>query len=93
MFEACPLKVRAYLAAGLPVYAGHPDIFPIAFPYYRQGKCDFKAITDFALENRAVEKADIALASKPYIDKKALVGSLYSFVENHAGSFGSRVAK
>ncbi|RZL96907.1 MAG: glycosyltransferase, partial [Pedobacter sp.] len=28
MKTACPLKVREYLALGLPVYGGHEDVFP-----------------------------------------------------------------
>jgi hypothetical protein len=80
MKEACPLKVRNYLSEGLSVYAGHPDIFPDSFPYYREGDCDFDAVTDFALETRSVSRSQVEQAAQPYIDKQQLVRGLYEFL-------------
>ena len=37
MEEACTLKVREYLASGLPVVSGHRDSgLPADFPFYHQ---------------------------------------------------------
>ena len=71
MTEACTLKVREYLRAGLPVYAGHRDsALPEISNYFRQGPAQWRAILEYARAVRPVSRATIALAARPLIDKK-----------------------
>lgn len=78
MNEACTLKVREYLDMGLPVYAGHRDVFPESFPFYRVGPPDIQKIIAYALECAGSARQEIADSAKPFIDKKALLENLYS---------------
>lgn len=77
--EACTLKVREYLAQGLPVYSGHKDIFPESFEYYQQGSADIRSILDYA-QSITCDKKTISTLSSPYIDKKILLSKLYDGV-------------
>lgn len=81
MREACTLKVREYLASGLPVYSGHADVFPADFPFYRRGEANAEAILDYARECRAVHRADVVEAAMPFIDKRRLVARLFGEIE------------
>lgn len=80
MEEACTLKVREYLAMGLPVYAGHRDIFPTTFPYFKCGACDIRAILTYAEDMRSTSRRTVANAVTPYIDKVGLLKSLYNWL-------------
>ena len=78
MTEACTLKVRDYLRAGLPVYAGHRDsALPADFEYFLQGPAQWRAILVYARAMRAAPRATIALAARPLIDKKVLLERLH----------------
>ncbi len=78
MTEACTLKVREYLRAGVPVYAGHRDsALPVNFEYFRQGPPQWPAMLAYARSMRAVSRATIALAAQPMIDKKLLLKQLH----------------
>lgn len=78
MTEACTLKVREYLRAGVPVYAGHRDsALPVDFEYFRQGPPHWPAMLAYARSMRAVPRATIALAAQPFIDKKLLLKQLH----------------
>lgn len=85
MFEACTLKVREYLSRGVPVYAGHKDVFPADFRFYRQGLPYFSAIIDFAKECRLYSRREVAMAALPFIDKKALLKRLHEQLVEAAG--------
>jgi hypothetical protein len=86
MTEACTLKTREYLRAGLPVYAGHRDsALPADFPYFRTGPADWDAIVEFARSMRSVCRTAIAAAARPWIDKKVLLERLYRSLEDQAG--------
>lgn len=78
MFEACTLKVREYLSCGVPVYAGHKDVFPEEFVFYRQGLPRFSNIVDFAEECRSYTRSEIVKAASPFIEKRALLTRLYA---------------
>jgi len=82
MTEGNALKVREYLRAGLPVYAGNPDIFEDDFPYYRYGIPDFERILGFAEEMSKVDRKHVSELARPIIEKKAIVGSLYNELDN-----------
>lgn len=78
MTEACTLKVREYLRAGLPVYAGHSDsALPVEFPYYRSGPPDWHAIVKHAMALRWVGRDIVSSAARPFIDKKILLAALH----------------
>lgn len=78
MSEACTLKVREYLAMGVPVYAGHRDVFPVSFPYYRCGPCDIQAILEMAQSAQYWSRKEIQSAALPYIDKSLLLSKLHA---------------
>lgn len=73
MTQACSLKVREYLRAGVPVYAGHVDVFAEDSAFYEVGKPDLADILRYAWKVRSMSRKDIALAARPYIDKQVLV--------------------
>lgn len=68
MKEACPLKVREYLANGLPVYGSHLDIFPKSFPFFRFGPPCIQSILDFHASMQRYTRQEIRLASREFID-------------------------
>jgi hypothetical protein len=87
MTETSPLKVREYLAQGLPVYAGYPDGgLPADFPYYTVGLADLETIIRKALAMRNTPRAVIRAAAIPFIDKAALIQRLYGFICSVSGS-------
>jgi glycosyltransferase involved in cell wall biosynthesis len=77
MHEACTLKVREYLANGLPVYAGYADVFPGTFKYFRKGRADLSQILKFANEFRFESRVTVITSSRNYICKEFLVRNLY----------------
>lgn len=83
MTEACTLKVRDYLRAGLPVYAGHSDsALPTEFEYFREGPAQWQAILAYARAMRGVSRTTIAVAAQPLIDKKVLLDRLHRSLES-----------
>ena len=83
MSEACPLKVRQYLAMGIPVYSGHVDSgLPPDFPYYKNGGLNLNALLNFAKYSRCFSREEVRSASSKYIDKKLLMKKLISWVES-----------
>lgn len=78
MSEACTLKVREYLANGLPVCAGHVDTaFDETFPYFlRQQGCDGAQLLDFARRMRTEAREQVRAAAVPFIDKRACMQRL-----------------
>lgn len=77
MKEACTLKVREYLLMGLPVYAGHEEVFPESFQFYRNGPVSFLEIIDFARVVKSVSRQQVSDAARPYIDKVVILDALY----------------
>ena len=77
MNEACALKVREYLALGLPVYGNYKESFSPDFPYYRQGEPTIEAILSFAQEISPVRRQKVKEESIPHIDKTLLLKRLY----------------
>jgi glycosyltransferase involved in cell wall biosynthesis len=81
MNEACPLKVREYLASGLPVYSGHKDgALPNDFPFYKKGILEIKAILNYAKECRKFNREAVRRQATPYIDKKRLMLDLAHWI-------------
>jgi glycosyltransferase involved in cell wall biosynthesis len=71
--EACTLKVREYLAMGLPVYSGHRDVFPADFKYYKNSTLSIINILKFAFACRNITREEVASESFQYIDKVELL--------------------
>jgi glycosyltransferase involved in cell wall biosynthesis len=82
MEQACTLKVREYLASGLPVYADHQDIFPESFRFYKKGPPEIDKIIDFAIAMNKVERSEISSYARRYIDKEILLKNLYDQILN-----------
>ncbi|MRD72310.1 glycosyltransferase family 4 protein [Rhodocyclus tenuis] len=79
MVEACTLKVREYLANGLPVYAAHRDAgFPDSFPFFRNGPVKLRDMLSFALACRSIPREEVRISAAPYISKGGLLANLYS---------------
>lgn len=71
MTQACSLKVRDYLAAGVPVYSGHSDAtIPNNFPYYINKRFNPYELIDFAKQIRTVPRQKVRDESEKYIDKR-----------------------
>ena len=79
--QATPLKVREYLAAGLPVVLGYHDpAIPQDFPYVLyQEQFDFAKMLEFAQTHRQTPGAAIREAARPHIDARAITQRLYDF--------------
>lgn len=81
MKQACTLKVREYLAAGIPVYSGHDDVaFVTDFEYFRKGPIDFNLIYEYAKQSRLLPRKTVRDAAEEFIEKKHLVKSLYNWL-------------
>lgn len=79
MEEACSLKVREYLNAGIPIYANHRDSgLPSDFLYFKQGEVDIESIIKFSYEMRSISRETIASASNIHISKTHLLNKFYS---------------
>jgi len=84
MEDACTLKVREYLKAGLAVYAGYNDVFDTAFEFYKKGDVDMVKIVEFAINNKKNDRNYVASKAKPFIEKRQLLSELYEFMsEQH----------
>ncbi|WP_206476941.1 glycosyltransferase [Microbacterium sp. KRD172] len=82
MEEACTLKVRQYLASGLPTYSGHRDRFPAEAPFYRQGPPDFDRVLEYAHQMRALSREEVRRASAPLISKASIITDAYDRLQS-----------
>lgn len=83
MREGCTLKVRQYLAQGLPVYSGYVDSgLPSGFPYYHIGMPDVDKMIQFALDSRRFKRGEIRDAASQYIDKRIILRGLIDWLES-----------
>jgi len=83
MRDACTLKVREYLAGGLPCWADHQDsALPADFPYMRKGGAALNDMLSFALTMRQKSRDEVRAAAAPFIDKSVLVRRTASFIES-----------
>jgi len=78
MKQASTLKVREYLAYGLPVYATYEESFPIDFPFFRNDVCSIENIISYANLMRNESREKVSRLSKPFIDKAILLNNLYN---------------
>jgi glycosyltransferase involved in cell wall biosynthesis len=75
--QTCSLKVRDYLAAGVPVVSGQADVLPDGFPFFRLVGTDIEGILAAAHEWRSVDRVTVREAARPHIDKVELVRRLH----------------
>jgi len=78
MNSACTLKVREYLASGLPVYCGYTEEgFPEDFQFCRQGGPDIDSILNYCLEMKSYTPSQVRNDSLRYISKTELLTKLH----------------
>lgn len=76
--EGSALKVREYLAFGLPIYSAYKDTaIPLDFPYYKVDDVDIKQMMSFSKQMKSVSRKDVREASVEYISKEILLKKLY----------------
>lgn len=80
--EGNTLKAREYLRAGLPVYAGHLDIFDETFRFHQSGPADFDRILEYAEEMKGVDRKVVSTVAKPLIEKKQILRRFYREISN-----------
>ena len=82
--EASALKVREYLANGLPVVLTYREAaFPQDFPYLLQmDKIDFDKLRAFVKKHKGLAKNEVKKASYRYIDAEQVNRNLYYFCRN-----------
>ena len=84
MNEGSTLKLREYLASGLPVACGQPDgAFPDQFPYilYQPAGPDFAAIRNHCDRTSSATRQSIADGARPFIDVAGGVQKLHQFAD------------
>jgi len=68
--EACTLKVREYLALGLPVFSGHRDAaLPDGFEFYEIGAPNARKLFDFGIIMKTVARGKVRECACSYITK------------------------
>lgn len=70
--EACTLKVREYLALGLPVFSGHRDtaLFD-GFEFYEIGSPNVRKLVEFGISMKTNTRAEVRECASGYIAKKS----------------------
>jgi len=79
MKQACTLKVREYLAIGLPVVSGAIDSgLPAEFPYYVTitNALDWSTVAAKVRQLRGVTRSEVRRVSSAYIDKQLIMKRL-----------------
>jgi len=79
--EACTLKVREYLAMGIPVYGSYKEVLPDDFKYYKGEEISMASLLNYARDVRASTRGSVSDYSRPYIDKASLMRKLLSDIE------------
>jgi hypothetical protein len=80
MTQACTLKVREYLALGLPVYLGHDETIPKTFNFVKKGPANIDEIIEYAYSMKNAKRQDVIDTAKLFIDKKILVKNFYNWI-------------
>lgn len=75
LHEGSTLKVREYLASGIPVYATHSDTSLSAnFPYfYEDSSVSITNLMDFAEFTALHSRNEVRVASEPFLDKERIL--------------------
>lgn len=75
--EACALKVRQYLAWGLPTVGSYEETLGQDFPFYVKVPPDINEILAVADRFRSTMRPEVARAARPLIDKGLIVEKLW----------------
>lgn len=75
--QACALKVRQYLAWGLPALGSYEETLGQDFPFYLKVPPDLGELLLAADRFRSTERLEVAQAARPLIEKKVLVETLW----------------
>lgn len=79
--EAATLKIREYLALGLPVYSGHKDTaIPDGFAFYKYEQVNLANMIEFARKNKTMARSEIRAQSKIYIEKSKMMQSVVQWL-------------
>jgi glycosyltransferase involved in cell wall biosynthesis len=86
MKEATSLKVREYLAWGLPTLIGSRDpAFPEGFGYIiEKDEFDVGLIIDYIENAKGLQKSKIRNEAEPFINSKYALKKMYSFASENA---------
>lgn len=77
--EAAALKVREYLANGLPVFSAYKDTaIPKDFEYYKISSPDVKEMISFAETMKSISRKEVRKKSEQFISKKVLLRNIYN---------------
>jgi len=77
MTEGSTLKLREYLAFGIPVYGDSPDsALPSEFPYYLVDTFSLEKVKSAAIHLKKVRRDKIRKESLQYIEKSELMSNL-----------------
>ncbi len=80
--EGAALKVREYLACGLPIYSAYKDTaIPLDFQYYKVDEIDIRKMVAFSGHVKQVSRQEVRDASEKYISKEILLKKLYDELE------------
>lgn len=77
------LKLREYLKEGLAVYAGHGDVLPDSYKYFKNGPIEMNSILEFANKNKKNDRLDVSESARPYIEKEKLLSDLSKFLHKN----------
>lgn len=75
--QACALKVRQYLAWGLPSVGSYEETFDSSFPFYEKVSPNIEELLRIAGQHRSTTRQEVATVSRPFIDKTIFVESLW----------------
>ena len=75
---ACPLKVREYLAMGLPTLGAHFEELPSTFPFYARIRPQIASIVEKGREWRTTSRMEVANCATSVVSKKGILEKTYS---------------
>lgn len=82
LYEGAALKVREYLAFGLPIYSAYKDTaIPLTFKYYKVDDVDIRKMVAFARQMKEVLRQEVRDVSEEYISKEILLKKIYDELE------------
>lgn len=81
--EGAALKVREYLAYGLPVYSAYKDTaIPLSFDFYCVGEVSVVDVVNFSKKMKNISREKVKLDSEKYISKELLLKKLYLTIKD-----------
>lgn len=81
--QACALKVRDYLAWGLPCAGSYEETLPNGFKFYSQTEVAMPALLEIAHMHRHTPRDEVATASAPFISKTGAFNQMYESLQHN----------